>query len=353
MLGIKLLLPALIAAGCALLLAVPVTAVGAEDVTEKARQFVAGHEANVRPLEVAAALAWWNANVTGKDEDFKRKEDAQNRLDAALADRARFAELKALTDAPAQKQVNDPLLARQVDLLYLQYLEKQVDPDLLKQITAKANAVEKAFNVYRARVDGREMTDSEVRKVLKESNSSDRRKAVWEASKGVGGVVAGDLAELVKLRNRAATKLGFKNFHALQLYLNEQDGDALIKLFDDLDALTREPFRAAKAEIDGKLAARYGVAPAELMPWHYHDPFFQESPTVFAASLDAPFKQADIPDLCRRFYASIGLQIDDVLARSDLFEKKGKSPHAFCTDIDREGDVRVLANIVPNEYWAS
>src|SRR5262249_18581881 len=30
-----------------------------------------------------------------------------------------------------------------------------------------------------------------------------------------------------------------------------------------------------------------------------------------------------------------------------------KSPHAFCTDIDREGDVRVLANVVPNIYWAS
>jgi len=42
-----------------------------------------------------------------------------------------------------------------------------------------------------------------------------------------------------------------------------------------------------------------------------------------------------------------------VIARSDLFEKKGKSPHAFCTDIDREGDVRVLANIAPNEYWMS
>ena len=47
----------------------------------------------------------------------------------------------------------------------------------------------------------------------------------------------------------------------------------------------------------------------------------------------------------------IGLPIDDVIARSDLYEKPGKSPHAFCTDIDREGDVRVLANIVPNEYW--
>ena len=87
--------------------------------------------------------------------------------------------------------------------------------------------------------------------MLKESTNSDRRKAVWEASKGVGGVVAADLMELVKLRNQTATALGFKNYHALQLYLNEQDGDSLIKLFDDLDTLTRGPFQAAKAEIVG------------------------------------------------------------------------------------------------------
>jgi peptidyl-dipeptidase A len=41
------------------------------------------------------------------------------------------------------------------------------------------------------------------------------------------------------------------------------------------------------------------------------------------------------------------------MERSDLYEKTGKSPHAFCTDIDREGDVRVLANVVPNAYWAA
>src|SRR5437868_7583650 len=156
-----------------------------------------------------------------------------------------------------------------------------------------------------------------------------------------------------KPRNQTATALGFKNFHALQLFLNEQDGEALIKLFDDLDALTREPFRAAKAEIDAKLSADYGTTVAQLRPWHYHDPFFQESPAVFAANLDAPFARADLLDICRRFYASIGLPIDDVIARSDLYEKPGKSPHAFCTDIDRAGDVRVLANIRPTEYWMS
>ena len=70
----------------------------------------------------------------------------------------------------------------------------------------------------------------------------------------VGADVEKDLKELVKLRNEAARQLGFKNFHALQLFLNEQDGDELIKLFDELDELTREPFLKAKAEIDERLA---------------------------------------------------------------------------------------------------
>jgi peptidyl-dipeptidase A len=319
---------------------------------DRAKKFIAAHEAKLRPLEVAGNLAWWNANTSGRDEDFAKKEAAQNKIDEALADTAAFAELKAIKKAKDAGEISDPQQARSIDLLYLMYLEKQVDPALLKKVVAKANAVEKAFNVYRANVDGKELADSEVRKVLKESTNSDRRKAVWEASKGVGGVVSADLMELVKLRNQTATALGFKNYHALQLYLNEQDGDSLIKLFDDLDTLTRGPFQAAKAEIDAKLAANYKITIDQLRPWHYFDPFFQESPTVFAANLDAPFAKADILAMCRHFYKSIGLPIDDVIARSDLYEKKGKSPHAFCTDIDREGDVRVLGNIVPNEYWA-
>ena len=139
----------------------------------------------------------------------------------------------------------------------------------------------------------------------------------------------------------------------MQLYLSEQNGNDLIKLFDELDELTREPFRKAKAEIDAKLAANCGIRAEELMPWHYHDPFFQESPAVFATDIDEPYRKADLLHLCGEFYKGIGLPIDDVIARSDLYEKKGKNPHAYSTDIDRAGDVRVLANIVPNERWAA
>lgn len=317
------------------------------DKTADARQFVAKHEATFRPLDLEANRAWWNANVSGKDEDFKAKEEAQNKLDAVLSDKARFAELKDIKEG----KISEPLLRRQIDVLYLGYLEKQVDPELLKQMTAKANAIEKAFNVYRAKVDGKEMTDSEVRKVLKESKDSARRKAVWESSKGVGAKVEKDLKDLIALRNESARRLGFRDYHAMQLSLNEQSQEEVLKLFDELDALTREPFRRAKAEIDAKLASNCGVRVEELRPWHYQDPFFQESPAVFAVDLDSVFAKVDILKLCKEFYSGIGLPIEDVVERSSLYEQPGKSPHAFCTDIDREGDVRVLANVVPNFYW--
>ena len=395
MLSLRLLFP-LAAAAALWLLCRPQAVTASAETTDRARQFVKDHEARLHKLDTAANLAWWDANTTGKDEDFDRKVKAQNRIDETLSDPKRFADLKDLKDHRAD--IDDPITARAIDVLYLLYLEKQVDRDLLRKMVEKSNAVEKAFNVYRAKVDGKEMTDSEVRAVLKNSTDSARRKEVWEASKGVGAAVEADLKELVKLRNRAAVQLGFKNYHALQLYLNEQNGDQLLKLFDELDDLTRAPFAAAKAEIDQKLAADYKIKPGELMPWHYHDPFFQETPAVFAADLDAPYAKAEIdaklaanykikPDelmpwhyhdpffqetpavfaadldapyqkidivgLTRDFYNGIGLPVDRVIIKSDLYEKKGKSPHAFCTDIDREGDVRVLGNIQPNDYWAS
>jgi peptidyl-dipeptidase A len=313
----------------------------------QAAKFIAYHESTVRPLDIAVGRAWWTANTTGRDEDFAAKVEAQNQLDQALADPQRFAELKATKAA----KISDPTLRRQIDILYLIYLEKQVDPALLKRITSTANEIEKAFNVYRARVDDKQLVDSEVRKALKESKDSARRQRIWEASKGVGRVVEADLKQLVLLRNEAARKLGFKDYHAMQLSLNEQSQDDVLKLFDNLDALTREPFAAAKREIDAKLSLNYGIDVDELRPWHYHDPFFQESPAIFSINLDSVFATADILKICEKFYAGIGLPIEDVIARSDLYEKPGKSPHAFCTDIDRQGDVRVLANIVPNEYW--
>ena len=321
----------------------------ADDNEARAQKFIANHEASIRPLEIEAGRRWWAANVSGQDEQYKLKEAAETRLELQLADPKTFAELKAVKEGP----LGDPLLARQIEVLYLHYLARQVDPELLKAILARSNKIEQAFNVNRAKVGAKELSDSDVRRVLRTSTDSAERKAVWQASKGVGRVVESDLKELVRLRNRAAKKLGYRDYHVMQLALGEQSQEQVLKLFDELDALTREPFLAAKAEIDAVLARNCGIVVGELRPGHYHGPFFQESPAVFGAPDEAVYAKVDILKVCRDFYAGIGLSIDDVLARSDRYGKPGKNPHAFCIDIDRAGDVRVLANVVPDYQWLS
>jgi peptidyl-dipeptidase A len=319
--------------------------------TEHAAKVVAEHEKRLKKLDTEGNLAWWNANTTGSKDAFKQKVDAQNRIDAALSNTGVFSELKVLK--ARRNEITDPVLARAIDVLYLLYLEKQVDARLLEKMVTKGNAVEERFNTFRAIVEDKVLTDNQVREALRRLTDSKRLKQVWEASKKVGAEVEADLKELVKVRNQAAVKLGYKNYHELQLYLNEQDGKELLDLFDELDELTSKPFQTAKAEIDRALAEQHKVKPEELMPWHYQDPFFQDTPKVFPANLDEPFLKTDLTRMCRDFYAGIDLPIDRVVAKSDLLEKKGKSQHAFCTDIDREGDVRVLANIKQNHQWAS
>ena len=115
------------------------------DANARAQRFIGDYEAVIRPMEIEVSRRWWDANVSGKEDDYRLKEEAETRLDVRLADPKAFADLKAIRAA----KPSDPLLARQIEVLYLEYLSRQVDPDLLKQMNAKANAVERAFNTYR------------------------------------------------------------------------------------------------------------------------------------------------------------------------------------------------------------
>jgi peptidyl-dipeptidase A len=87
------------------------------------------------------------------------------------------------------------------------------------------------------------------------------------------------------------------------------------------------------------------------MPWHYHDPFFQETPLVYDVDLDVYYQDKDVKELAIKFFAGINLPVEAILTSSDLYEREGKNPHAFSTDIDREGDVRILCNLKNNETW--
>jgi peptidyl-dipeptidase A len=195
------------------------------------------------------------------------------------------------------------------------------------------------------------VTSNEIDEILKIETSSEKRKEAWLASKQVGSEVASDIIELVKLRNQAAQALEFDNYHTFSLETGEQNKEELDKIFDELYQLTEEPFKNLKGELDGRLGEQQGVSIEDLMPWNYHDPFFQETPLVYELNLDVYFEGKDVKELASKFFEGIGLPVESILEASDLYEREGKNPHAFCSDIDREGDVRVLCNLKDNERW--
>ncbi|MGE5544669.1 MAG: M2 family metallopeptidase [Bacillota bacterium] len=318
--------------------------------THEFETFLAKHEAQVRPLVKEQCLAYVNATVSGSEEDYQRVSELSIEVNKIYANPEEFQMLKAWKDG---NRIKDPILKRQLDLLYLYYLGNQIEEEKLEEMINQQTRIEQTFNTYRVEINGRKLTDNEVREILKTSTDNQELEQVWKASKMIGELVAPDLLKLVKLRNEAARELGFDNFHQMQLSLSEQDPAEIEALFNELDKLTREAFAREKKEMDNMLAQRYKVDPEDLMPWHYQDPFFQEAPQLYEVNLDKLFAEQDPVELTRKYYAGLGMPVDDLIAKSDLYEKPGKYQHAYCIDIDREGDVRVVANTKPNAYWVN
>lgn len=310
-------------------------------------EFIARLVAELQPLQRRYNDSIWLANVTGEG----RHEQESARLDAQIrmmfARPEPYAQLRALRDGGG---VPDPLLQRQLLLLLNDYRAQQIPPELIERMVALEKALESRFNNFRAELDGQRVTDNRIRQVLRDSDATPARRGAWEASKQVGAAVVDDLLALVRLRNHAATTLGFTNYYSMMLELDELDERELFALLDDLDTGTRPLFDAYKRDLDARLVARFGVASPDLRPWHYSDPFFQEAPAA-EVDLDRWFGQQSLEALTERFYRAIGFDIRDLLARADLYEKPGKSQHAFCMSMDREADIRVLCNIQPSEYW--
>ncbi len=311
-------------------------------------KFVDDHVAVVAPLEKGSSLAYWKAATTGSDEDYKRYSELTLEFEKIYTDREDFEYVKSIRESG---EFGDGRLARTADLLYLRYKGNQIDPLLLGKIVELGTLVENRFTVFRAEVDGKRYTTNDVYHVLREETDSGMRRKVWEASKGVGRIVLTDLMELVRLRNEAARKNGFDNYYTMSMILSEQNEEELESVFAELEELTREPYLELKNQLDASLAKRYGIKPEEIRPWHYHDPYFQEAPQTDGIDFDGYYRGKDPVVIARGFYESIGMTVGDILERSDLYEREGKNPHAFCTDIDREGDIRILANMKNDNYW--
>jgi len=310
--------------------------------------FIEQFTAQYAPLYRASAAASWRANTTGEEEAFAEKARLTKEVRTLFANAQAFAQLSAWREGSPPA---DPLIRRQLELLYLAHLAGQKDPATIETLTQAEKEISQKFINFRAEVNGRRLSDNELEKVLRNSTDDRAVREAWAAGKQIGTEVADQVRDVVRMRNEAAQRLDFDNHYALSLTTSEIDETWLFELLDELAVRSEDRFRELKAEMDEQLSARFEIPASALRPWHYGDPFFQRPPRLEDVNLDPFFTNLDPIDLAVRTYNGLGMDVRPILDRSDLYARAGKNQHAFCLDLDRQGDIRILCNLEPTLRW--
>lgn len=314
---------------------------------EDLRQLITEIEAKVIPLQSKINLAEYEAAVSGNDADYKKAAQLNIKLTEIYSDKEVYKNLGKFKKSGI---VQDGLLKRQLEVYFNEYKFHQVPTEKMAKMINESSAIAKKFSTYRAELGAKKLTDNQIESILSTSTDNDELKATWQASKQVGALIADDLIRLVKDRNEAAKIAGFDNYHQMRLTLQGQDPTKIEKIFDDLDLLIKQPYAQLKYDMDDFLSARLNIKPEDLRPWHYQNRYFQQAPEIYKIDLDQYYKDKDVVEIGQKYYSGIGLDIKEIIKYSDLKEKSGKQQLSEAMDIDRNGNVRVVANLQDSEY---
>lgn len=291
--------------------------------------------------------AAWILETGGSADAAELKADLDVELRLLYSDPKVYQDLLSWDQDP---NLQDPVLKRQLNVLIRSFKESQLPAELLEAIARKEAELARTYANFRPQIDGKALTENELREILKKENDPEKRRLAWEASKEIGTALAPQILSLVALRNRAAKHLGYSDYFEMQLDLQEVDRTWLLKLLDDLAERSDKAYANMLKAVERQLSGRFGLDAAALGPWAWSDPFCQEDP-LDTHELDRLLEGVDIVQACQGYFKAFGFDVQGILDRSDLYERPGKNQHAFCTHIDRRGDIRTLNNISSSIKW--
>lgn len=289
----------------------------------------------------------WILETTGSQDAADLKADLDAELRVLFSDPSTYGNLIKWDRDPA---VTDPLLKRQLNVLIRSFKQNQIPKQQIEEIAQKEARLAHSYAQFRPELNGRAVSENDIRHILTQETNVEKRRQAWEASKVIGQVLAPQILHLVQLRNEAAKSLGYADFFQMQLDLQEVESKWLLQTLDDLSQRSDAAYATVVREIEKSQSERFGVPIVDLGPWAWSEPFCQEDP-LDSKELDRLVDGVDLVAVSTEFYERMGLDVRGVLARSDMKERPGKNQHAFCTHIDRRGDVRTLNNVKSTLKW--
>lgn len=313
---------------------------GQERDEKQLMEIISHYEKDMAPLQTEIKLMRWQFATTGEEIYQHRCDSLQSIRLALMGDPRIFSKLVDLRENGA---VKDEYLVRQLDILYKEYLVYQVGLPELERLTRLDTYLRKKAWQYLS-----EEPRQEAERILRCSAADEELKDAWDYVKQAGEDLSDSLLLLVRMRNTLARKVGFDNYFEMKVFLDDLDVAYVDSVMEVLDEHTRIPYQLIVKDVQKTVMERYHPQEPRIMPWHMRGNFLQYGWRANGAERDAYYSYVSMVDVATRFYGGVGLDIKDVLMRSDLNGRK-KYPVFTCFNIDRSGDVRLLCDITGTE----
>ncbi len=289
-------------------------------------------------MALGLAEALIPAALRGLDEEFHRRLLLRNReewrLAAGWGNVHRFQRAERRLYALFRKPLPEEARAMPAWCLRWEEWRQESDPRHAAVRRAEERARE-ALAAYEPEVEGRRLPLPELHACFREEKQRARRRKLWYALRAHGRLLAPHLLRLRELRNAWARAMGYENFFHYRL-AREDLSETQVNSW--VQQMLRETEDIWNAYLDWIRELSPYRIPGDLMPWDFWDPYAQLPPPACDSALPSVEPLAWV----RACFRELGAPVESILARSDLEPRAGKQLLAFCADIDRAGDVRVM-----------
>ena len=278
-------------------------------------------------LHVAKEEAFWvdKMGLPGKETvDFLGKEIALKEFSSSAENLAAVRAEMEREDLSEEEQIG---LKGWERYFSVNQIEGEEARGLFRELVEKEGALEKERGEMRLGYTDPESNEfietSSVALSLKIRTEREEalRKAAFEGMRSIEPfVLENGYIEVVKLRNRLAHALGYKDYYDWKVSINEGFGkDELFTILDDLEERTREVAAASVKNLE----TEYGSE--AIKPWNH--PYYTSGDLT--AEIDPYFPFAESFTRWIRSFDALNIDYSGATLQLDLVDRRGKYSNGF------------------------
>ena len=281
----------------------------------------------------------WDFYINSNEETMKAFEAAQDDVTNLFSNKESYNKFREVDGSKLSKHEQ-----KQLKNLLKTFDERINTGEAFKLLEKKENDIAQKYNSYVPTIDDKEVSKSEISRILQMESDQDLRRKAYEANVKGGDLIADDMIEFFKMRNDFAKSKGFDNFFEYKL---KEDYDVDVEF---LDKLIDKVYSGAKDKINSIQQKKYNDLKLifntdKLEGWHYG--FLTDSNPEKA--VNAILENYSIEDISKKAYKGMGYDVDDLIKNGnltlDLYPRKNKNTHGFAFCIKPGEDARILANL--------